>query len=495
MNVAMNNFELDEKAAVYHGNVGREFILTGQQSRKENNMKVPDFKQLQRDIKGRELELANPPEAVSVAVDRPRHRVILWKVKQYINTLAPIIEEKRDTTLYEIRGYLRANFTLTDDALEHALSVVNKEKCNPPLPESAVIMIAQSAVEAEYTSSIREIAQQFTEWRLNTIPPAKGKKCPCGIWDAESGRYVWKPYQDRFSTNEEWSQWEENGHTRIGIVAGQISGNLLIFDFDQGGKALDAFKAKISPELWSRFVVEQTPSGGWHIYVRSKELVGGNETLAWELDVDYEGKWKKLIETRAEGGYCICAPSEGYVLQQGNFGDIPTLESAEIEFLLDVARSFNQKPSPPAVISHPVASSVVPANMAEAERRAIAYINAMPEAIEGYNGSADALRVCNKLFEFGIDQNSAKQIFTTYYNPRCKPQWSEKEIDHKLDTAYSKPLKPAGSMLDSHIAATASPAWQPFPVDCLPPVLRKWGYRVCYSCVTLKMPQTLTKQA
>jgi len=25
--------------------------------------------------------------------------------------------------------------------------------------------------------------------------------------------------------------------------------------------------------------------------------------------------------------------------------------------------------------------------------------------------------------------------------------------------------------------------------------IHDWGYRVCYSCVTLKMPQTLTKQA
>ena len=86
------------------------------------------------------------------------------------------------------------------------------------------------------------------------------------------------------------------------------------------------------------------------------------------------------------------------------------------------------------------------ANMPEIERRAIAYIGKMPPAIQGCNGSADALKVCNKLYEFGLDRETARNVFTTHYNPRCKPPWSEREIDHKLDTAYSKPLKPPGSM-------------------------------------------------
>jgi RecA-family ATPase len=72
----------------------------------------------------------------------------------------------------------------------------------------------------------------------------------------------------------------------------------------------------------------------------------------------------------------------------------------------------------------------------------------MPAAIQGCNGSAAALNVCNKLFEFGLDRETAKQIFVAHYNPRCKPPWSDYEIDHKLDTAYQKPIKAAGSMLD-----------------------------------------------
>ena len=124
--------------------------------------------------------------------------------------------------------------------------------------------------------------------------------------------------------------------------------------------------------------------------------------------------------------------------------------------------------------------------MTEAERRAIAYINAMPESIEGCNGSGDALRVCNKLYEFGLDRETAKQIFDDYFNPRCKPVWSDKERDHKLDTAYSKPLNPAGRMLDSRLNTSAASLqqthasnsipnnWSPLPLESFPEKTRRF---------------------
>ena len=331
-----------------------------------------------------------------------------------------------------------------------------------------VTRMSNNSIILDAQVNTRDIAKQYRKWGLNTIPPKKDEKRPVGTW---------KDYQIRFSTDAEWWQWETAGLTRIGIVCGTISSNLLVLDFDQGGKAFDAFKAKFSAELWARLVIEQSPSGGYHIYVRCKEPVGGNETLASEPDANTVGKWLKLIETRAEGGFCICAPSQGYSLIQGNFDNIPVLESAEIEYLLDTARSFDQKPQQLSAPVHCIEAPVLPADMAEAERRAISYIGAMPEAIEGCNGSADTLRVCNKLHDFGLDKETAKRIFIDHFNPRCKPEWSEKEIDHKLDTAYNKPLKAAGCMLGSPTApsdVTATPLykWQPFPLEALPWSLR-----------------------
>ena len=322
--------------------------------------------------------------------------------------------------------------------------------------------ISDTQVNTQHT------AAKYRQWGLNTIPPEKGAKRPVGKW---------KDYQSHFSTDAEWWRWETEGYTSIGIICGTISGNLLVFDFDQCGKAFDAFKAKISAELWARLVIEQTPSGGFHIFVRGVEPVGGNETLASEPDTNNVGKWAKLIETRGEGGFCVCTPSPEYTFIQGDFSKIPVLESAEIECLLDTARSLDQKPQQFSAPAHCVRAPVLPADMAEAGRRAIAYINAMPESIQGCNGSADALRVCNKLHDFGLDRDTAKRVFVDHFNPRCKPEWSDKEIDHKLNTAYNKPLKPAGCMLGSHMMSTASSAsvptvWQQFPLETLSWTLR-----------------------
>ena len=118
-----------------------------------------------------------------------------------------------------------------------------------------------------------------------------------------------------------------------------------------------------------------------------------------------------------------------------------------------------QHPIEPQPVSCPVVPPIRPMNATEIEYRIVPYINAMPAAIQGQNGSAAALNVCNKLYEFGLDVETAKQVFSAYYNPRCVPPWSDQEIDHKLETAYSKPLKEAGCMLDKpQEAGTTCPA-------------------------------------
>ena len=126
---------------------------------------------------------------------------------------------------------------------------------------------------------------------------------------------------------------------------------------------------------------------------------------------------------------------------------------------------------------------VTPDDVEEAERLAIAYIAKMSEAIEGQNGSAAALRVCNKMYEFGLDRDTAKRVFTTFYNPRCLPEWSEKEIDHKLKDAYRKSRNEFGCMLgtrasndteESSLGKSEPTNWQPCPLETLPSKLQRF---------------------
>ncbi|HQI28372.1 MAG TPA: hypothetical protein PLT20_09845, partial [Sedimentisphaerales bacterium] len=150
------------------------------------------------------------------------------------------------------------------------------------------------------------------------------------------------------------------------LVAGRVSGNLEMLDFDLGGEAFQPWYTSVEradPGLLSRLVMEQSPSGGWHVAYRSVAPVCGNLKLAQRRQVadgpdevtirgktfkprqDTDGHWQvllTLIETRGEGGLFLCAPSPGYELLQGDFAQLPLLGESEREILLEAAWSLNQ---------------------------------------------------------------------------------------------------------------------------------------------------------
>ena len=60
-------------------------------------------------------------------------------------------------------------------------------------------------------------------------------------------------------------------------------------------------------------------------------------------EIEETGQKKKvLIETRAEGGYFLIEPSNGYNILKGDLMDIPVLTSQEQDVLIESARSLNQ---------------------------------------------------------------------------------------------------------------------------------------------------------
>ena len=286
------------------------------------------------------------------------------------------------------------------------------------------------------------IGKLYLTYLLCTLPASKTTKRPT---------VPWKAFQERLPTDAAWDEWDAQGKTTLGIciVTGKVSGYLIVIDFDDKGSRFKAWCNLLPIELRDRLVVARTPSGGYHVYVRyeSEGSPIGNVKLARTED------GRTLIETRGEGGLVIAPPTPGYELLSGKFDSIPVLSCDEWDLLHNAAQSFDEsaKRSAPTVNTTSVEVPVTPGDLDDAVHRAIAYISSMPEAIEGYNGSAAALRVCNKLYEFGLDIDTAKWGFMTFYNPRCLPEWSEKEIDHKLDTAYNKPLREAGCMLVADI--------------------------------------------
>ena len=182
---------------------------------------------------------------------------------------------------------------------------------------------------------------------LSCLPAAKARKHPAiGSW---------KNWQTRLPTEVEVRAWFSNPHDAICVVAGAVSGNLECLDFDNGGELFAAWIEKVDTGLLSQLVIEQTPSGGYHVCYRvagngeeGTVAVDGNLKLARGIR---DGKQKTLIETRGEGGLFLCAPTEGYVLQQGDFAHLPTISPDARQALLEAARSLDELPAancPPA---------------------------------------------------------------------------------------------------------------------------------------------------
>lgn len=148
---------------------------------------------------------------------------------------------------------------------------------------------------------------------------------------------AWKEFQLLAADDRTANTWKA---TQIAIICGAVSGGVICIDFDvKNGDQYHPWLLLINeqyPELLSKLVIEQSPSGGFHAAFRSDYKIG-NEKLA----INKENKC--TIETRGEGGYFVCAPSPNYLLQYGDFGHIQKLTISETEFLLSAAKSLNEK--------------------------------------------------------------------------------------------------------------------------------------------------------
>lgn len=174
-------------------------------------------------------------------------------------------------------------------------------------------------------------ALNYLKAGLSVLPARRKDKCPA---------IKWKEYQEHIPTESEVATWFANKPDAICIVCGKVSSNLEILDFDHNGELFPVWKDKIAPGLFTRLVVEQTPSGGFHVAYRVASSVCGNIKLA-------QGKRENdklitLIETRGEGGLFLCAPSEGYKLMQNSFDALPVISDEEREDLLCAAYQLNE---------------------------------------------------------------------------------------------------------------------------------------------------------
>lgn len=81
--------------------------------------------------------------------------------------------------------------------------------------------------------------------------------------------------------------------------------------------------------------------------------------------------------------------------------------------------------------------------------RAARYVSAMPAAISGSGGSVACLAVANVLKHgFALSREEAWPILIEY-SERCSPPWSERELDHKWESAGRSHPMPRGYLRGS----------------------------------------------
>ncbi len=177
----------------------------------------------------------------------------------------------------------------------------------------------------------REKAKAYLMAGLSVLPANKAQKRPC--------LPQWSEFQTRLPTEEEVRRWFVQAQEAICIVCGRISGNLEVIDFDNHGELFPKWKESIPADLLTKLVIEQTPSGGYHAAYRMESEPCGNIKLA---QGERAGKLQTLIETCGQGGVVLCAPTEGYKLQQGDYNELPVLTKDEREILLKGAYALDE---------------------------------------------------------------------------------------------------------------------------------------------------------
>lgn len=178
---------------------------------------------------------------------------------------------------------------------------------------------------------VHRIAQGYRDAGISVIPlRLDGSKAPA----LPAGQP--QVYSSRLATDAELLEWFGTVERGIGIKAGAVSGGLEILDFDMAETfwpwvSLIAYPSIAdyqrgigrSDELFNKLAVVETPSGGWHVLYRCRELTGNRKLASWE-EISSESEKTRghragtgfecigkgvRIETRGEGGYVVAEGS------------------------------------------------------------------------------------------------------------------------------------------------------------------------------------------
>jgi len=176
-----------------------------------------------------------------------------------------------------------------------------------------------------------------------SVVPVRSNKKSVGSW--KKCQYV------RLTEPEARQAFTWSSTKGVGIICGDISGNLEVIDLDvKNDPAGNLYERFISatqqhlPGIIPQLVIARTRGNGYHVFYKC-DRVGQNTVLAKQAVAGSilhpTGNPLVLIETRGKGGYVVVEPSEGYTVCSGSLEKISVIAPEERDALLAIGRSFN----------------------------------------------------------------------------------------------------------------------------------------------------------
>ena len=322
-------------------------------------------------------------------------------------------------------------------------------------------------------------------WPVVPLHTILNGKCSCGSPECErsAGKHPLTKNGLKDATTDEaiitgW--WREAPTANVGIVTGLASGVFMVGPDGQAG--LDALAAlQVRQGMLPRTPQVRSGGGGRHYY------------FAWPADgviknaANHDGL---PIDVRGEGGLVVAPPSLHitgtlYKWEVQPDGIEPAVSPAWLlEWLrngkgttckrkrkdLDEETNLTNQSSPiPAsefdsinsfVRKEPSANgkvvfTVQPDPHQDVQARVVAYLGKCPPAISGQGGHNQTFEAARAVvFGFDLGPEGGYELLSTYYNPRCQPPWSERELRHKCEEADTRPFdKPRGYLLNEASAS------------------------------------------
>lgn len=72
--------------------------------------------------------------------------------------------------------------------------------------------------------------------------------------------------------------------------------------------------------------------------------------------------------------------------------------------------------------------------------RCVAYLRRCPDAVSGSDGHGRTLHAAAECWRFGLTESEAWSVMLWFNGDKCRPVWTERELQHKLDDARGKVL-------------------------------------------------------